>query len=139
MMVDRLHVFLDALAEHVPATVLSRCAKATKRSNDDVVKTLTSLLVAELRAGTPTELERIGAAVSVVTGLALSDICSPSRKHALHAARRLIIEVARRHQWATTTIGDFVGRDHSSVLHALKTMPADDRFKALVAEVEDLL
>lgn len=68
-------------------------------------------------------------------GLDPAAIRSPSRRPELVAARRIVAMLLYRHGQSTPAIGAYLGgRDHSTILHALNTITADEL--AMVEQIQ---
>lgn len=69
-----------------------------------------------------TPREKNLAAVSAIAqrhGYTVEDILGPSRRKHLVHVRRLCVLMLRRKNYSTTEIGRVLGRDHSTIVHAL--------------------
>ena len=84
------------------------------------------------------KIEEIIEATSVVTGVDAEDIKGPSRKRHIAQARQIAIWIAYRMRadLSLPVIGrHFGGRDHSTVLHAVRKVDRDEQLKAIALRV----
>lgn len=70
--------------------------------------------------------ERVVAAVAEATNIRAEDFLSYRRKEHLVRARRILCTALRSLDFSTPEIGAVVDRDHSSVLHSLRTADDDE-------------
>lgn len=56
-------------------------------------------------------------------GLTLAEVRARDARPGMVAIRREISHYLRRHGWSTPRIGAFLGRDHTTILHALEGPP----------------
>lgn len=66
-------------------------------------------------------LEEILKSVSETSGVSVEDILSRTRKLEIVDARHIFCGIARdHHQYTLKTIGNFLNRDHTTAMHAVK-------------------
>jgi hypothetical protein len=67
------------------------------------------------------EVKRLIAEIAMLHGVAVEDILSERRTKQIALARQhVMVEMKARTPWSIAQIGRYLGRDHTSVLHALK-------------------
>ena len=70
--------------------------------------------------------KRICTVISVVLGISLSDVLSPSRKRPLAIARQMVsFFLTTEYNVGCVAIGKMMNRDHSTILHQIKCHKQD--------------
>ena len=59
--------------------------------------------------------------VSGTTGISIIDIIGNSRERHIVRARQLVMFIARREGMTLTSIGSYLRRDHTTVIHGIRT------------------
>lgn len=79
--------------------------------------------IPRMTAMPPAEMERIIAEISVELGLPRREIAGPGKAHGPTMARWLAAQLGRDLLGLSTTeLGRALGRDHSTIIHALRTI-----------------
>jgi chromosomal replication initiation ATPase DnaA len=80
---------------------------------------LAAAVAAARRVPVAAEVEEIVAAA----GMTMADLRAPSRKREMMEVRRIVAAYLRRRGCSLPEIGRVLNRDHSTVLHLLRTTP----------------
>lgn len=157
-------VFADKVARRVEAWIFSPAGQATiARKVDARVREEVDAIIERRKAEQVAEVEKVAlpsgppvgevlVAVSDVTGCTVPNLLGPRRSRNIVYPRHLVFHILAltRHDLSLPAIGRAIGgRDHTTVMHALKVFAerqhdepyarwlADDRIKALLAMAPD--
>lgn len=91
----------------------------------------TADLIAELVKRTKSPLpDRVGVLVAALFGIDAHQLHMDSRARSISYPRQVAMSVMRSHGMTLMDIGEYYGRDHASVVHAVKAVRSNPKLKS---------